>query len=293
MGWQDVGRSAGSKDFLKLADREKVTVHVLGEEVGGPAEPKSFFQYFNTTVQRGIVVPDSYEGTVEKRMQHAFIVWSYRDEAAKLWVMGNKLAAQVKGLLESYDGSLATVDIIITRQGAGKSTTYVLAPKQPTKFDDALLENVVLPDLEVVFAEGTAEDIDNLKQGIVPEGAAEPTEVEATAEVQPEAVEEPAAEAEPEDEEAALEAKMAALKAKKAATAGKTATVTKAAPAKGVQTGDPRIQLVKQITQAFATSAKYKTPTARMTAIKAIARGKTTLSQLSVAELTILKGKIK
>lgn len=298
MGWNDVGMSAGGKDFLKLADREKVLIHVLGEEVGGPAEPKSFFQFFNQTVQRGIVVPDTYTGAVDKRAQHAFIVWSYRDESPKIWAMGNKLAAQIKGLLDSYDGSLATVDILVTRQGSGKQTSYILAPK-PTKFEDALVDGVTLPDLDVAFADGTDEDIENLKQGIVPEGAAEPVEAEAGAEGGDGSAEDAgtgaeggAAEDETDEQREFREFKEAQA-AKKASAAGKGGTATKAAPAKGAVAGDPRIALVKFITHAFANSPKYKTPTARMAAIKGVAKGKTTLSQLSVAELTILKGKIK
>lgn len=295
MGWNDVGMSAGGKDYLKLTDKEKVKLHIIGESLGGPAEPKSFYQFFNQTVNRGAVIGDDYTGQVDKRAQHAFVVWSFRDNAFKIWAMGNKLAAQIKGLMEAYDGSLDTVDIILQRSGTGKTTTYI-PTAVPTKFDDSMIEGQTIPDLEIVLAPGSEEEIENLKNGIVTDSddaPAEDVDADATTETAAEETEAEAVAEEPEDEEAALVAQMAALKAKKAAAAGKGGTATKAAPAKGVSVGDPRLQLVKQITHAFAANAKYKTPTARMAAIKSIAKGKTTLSQLSVAELTILKGKIK
>lgn len=308
MGWQDVGKNAGGKDFLKIADREKVVIHVLGENVGGPAEPKSFYQYFNQTLNRGIVVPDSYTGQVERRMQHAFLIWSFRDGAPRVWAMGNNLAAQIKGLYDAYDGSLESVDITVTRQGTGKTTKYILAPK-PTQFDASVLEGVTLPDLDATFAEGTEQDIENLKNGIAPDEnndapADNGQQAEPPAE-EPPAEDAPTGDAPADDDEAALQAQLAAIQAKKKAAAanngkstGTTATLEK--PKAGTQTktgaaavGDPRIALVRQITHAFATNAKYKTATARVNAIKTVAKGKTTLSQLTIAELTTLKGKIK
>jgi hypothetical protein len=316
MGWNDVGMGAGGKSILKLENREKRKVHVIGEEAGGPAEPKSFFQYFNQKVQRGCVVGDDYTGQVDKRAQHALLVWDYTDESVKIWLMGNQLAAQVKGLFDSYENTLAGIDILITRVGEGKKTKYVLAPQVPSKFDAGVLEGVDLPDLDEKFAPASEEEIEQLKQGIVADsddaGDAGAEEAAGTEEAAGEEApaEEAGAEASDDttedagagevDEEAELERQLAAAKAKKLAAAkagagkGGTATATKpttAAPGKPA-TGDPRIALVKSITHKFATNAKYKTPAARMTAIKGVAKGKTTLSQLSVAELTLLSKKL-
>jgi hypothetical protein len=307
MGWNDVGMSAGGKDIMKWKPQEKVVLHVISEE------PKSFYQFFNQTIQRGVVLPDGFKDPeIKARAQHAFVVWSYRDEAPKIWILGNRVAAQLKGIFDSYDGTLDGIDLTVTRNGDGKETTYILVPK-PSKFDQAKLEGVELPDLEVSFAANTEEEIENLKNGIAPGGdeeggvppaddgdgaapAEEPPAEEETTPAEGTAPEDASPAEEPEDEEAQLAAQLAALKAKKAAAAkvaaGKPAPGKPAVGKPAATVGDPRIALVKTITHKFATNAKFKTPAARMAAIKGVAKGKTTLSQLSVQELQALSKKL-
>lgn len=263
MGWNDVGMNAGGADFLKIEPGQSVLVHVLSDE------PVSFFQYYNQDVQRGLVVPPGFkDSSIKLRAQHAVLVWSFKDEAVKIWAMGNRLATQVKGIMDTYDGSLSTVDINLKRNGTGKDTTYIPTPK-PTTFDQALIDGVELPVLEEVFAPGSEEDIENLKNGIVPQR--EDDEVASGS-----------------GDESAGESAGATT-----ATVTRTAPAKATAPAKTASPADQRLALVKQVTQLFATNAKYKTPAARLTLIKSIAKGKTTLSQLSVPELQTLVKKAK
>lgn len=284
MAWNDVGMNAGGADFMKFESGKTKKVHVLGEAEGAPSEPKSFFQYYNQDVQRGVVVPRGYKDpSIKIRAQHAFLVWSFEDEAVKVWAVGNRVAQSLKGTLEAYEGSFATIDLMVKRNGQGLETTYIITPK-PTEFDASVIEGVELPDLETLFAENTPEEIEDLKNGIVPssDGAAEGAE-ETPAE------ESPAEEETPADDSAED-------------TGGGTATMTRTAtkptatkaPAKpAAPATDPRIKLVKDITAKFAKSAKYKTPVARTALIKQVSKGKTALTQLSVAELTKLNGLIK
>jgi hypothetical protein len=269
MAWKDVGMNAGGADFMKFESGKSVKVHILGEAEGAPAEPKSFFQYYNQDVQRGIVVPAGYKDpSIKIRAQHAFLVYSYDDQAIKVWAVGNRVAQSLKGTMEAYDGSFESVDLVVKRSGQGLDTTYVITPK-PTEFDAANIEGLELPDLEALFAEGTAEDIENLKNGIVPTSG------------EPEAAAETAG-----GEEAGGEEEGGG-----ATTATRTAP-PKAAP-KAAPAADPRIKLVKDITAKFAKSPKYKTPAARTALIKQVSKGKVALTQLSVPELTKLNSLIK
>lgn len=306
--WGDVGMSAGGGGHLKLESGETVSIHVLGEAEGAPSEPKSYFSYFNQAVQRGVVLPDGFkDSSIRVAAKHSILVWSYKDEAVRIWSMGNTVAAQLKGVMEAYDGSLADVDIVLKRIGNDKKTKYLLTPRQPSKFDASVLEGVELPDLEVVFAANSEDEIEGLKNGVVPDGdGGTPAEASAeeTAAAEAQAIADAEAEAGAttdetgeEDEAAALEAKLAALKAKKAGAKpapAKTAppkTAAKPAPAKAAG-GDARLALIKSITHAFATNAKYKTPAARIAFIKQVTK-KLTLSVCTLPELQTLKAKIK
>lgn len=280
--WNDVGMNSGGADFLKPVAGQLMKVHVLGEAEGAPAEPKSFFQYFNQDVQRGVVVPRGHkDATIKVRAQHAILVWSFADETVKVWAVGNRVAAALKGIMETYDGSFSTVDLTIKRSGAGLDTVYQVTPK-PTEFDASVLEGVEIPDLETLFAENTEEEIENLKNGIVP------TREESAGDENASTGEAPAGET---DDERELREFKEAQAAKKAKMAGVKPAPTKPAP--GKPSADPRITLVKAITAKFMANAKYKTPVARTTLIKSVAKGKTALTQLSVPELQKLSGLIK
>ncbi len=310
MGWNEVGMSAGGGGHLKLENGESVKIHVLGEAEGAAAEPKSYFSYFNNAVQRGVVLPEGFkDSSLRASAKHSVLVWSFKEEAVRIWSMGNTVAAQLKGIMEGYDGSLADCDITLKRVGADKKTKYILTPKNPSVFDASVLDGVELPDLEVVFAANTEDEIEGLKNGIVPDGDggtpadanAEETaaaEAAAVAEAEAEGVaaeETPADDAGEVDEAAELQAKLDALKAKKAAATKPAAAkaAPKAAAPKASAAGDPRLALVKLITHAFATNAKYKTPAARIAIIKQVTKSKTTLSSCTLPELTLLKSKIK
>lgn len=300
--WGDVGMSAGGGGHMKLENGESVKLHVLGEAEGAPAEPKSYFQYFNNAVQRGVVLPEGFkDSSIKAAAKHSVLVWSFKDEAVRIWSMGNTVAAQLKGVMEGYDNGLADCDITLKRVGADKKTKYILTPKNPSVFDASVLEGVELPDLETIFAANTEEEVEGLKDGIVPDndGTAdaasdeETVAAEAQAAADAEAAGEEVAPEDDEDEAAKLEAQLAALKAKKTAKAAPPKVAPKAAAPKPQAAGDPRMALVKAITHSFATNAKYKTPAARIAVIKAVTKTKTTLSACTLPELQTLSKKIK
>lgn len=272
MGWKDVGMNSGGRDFLKITDGERVKLHVISEE------PHSFFSFFNQDLQRGVTLPAGFKDSeIKPRAQHALLVWSYRDEGVKIWVMGNKLAGQLDGIRESYGGSLAEIDIVVTRKGSSKATVYIPVPK-PTEFSAELIEGVELPDLEERLKPNTEEEIESFKAGVLPDS------------MMGDGAGETAATSSSDTEEDAEEVTGGAKTAVATKAAGKTATTT-GKPA--VTGGDPKLALIKKVTHFFATSPKYKTPASRMAFIKSVAKGKTTLSQLSATELTLLANKLK
>lgn len=280
MGWEDVGQGGGG-DFLKIEPGSKVRLHVLSEE------PHSYWQYFNDKIQRGVVVPDGYDAGNEKlRRQHALAIFNMDAKEAKVWLMGNRVAGEIKNIFDNYQG-LSTIDLIVSRTGTGKSTKYAVVPV-PTKFQDSWLEGLTIPEPTEIKALQPAEDdvIQALMAGQDPSADFQEPAAEETAQAETPA-EETAA---PEEsfEEAAEEP------APKAVVKPQAKPAVKPIAAKPAATGgDPRAPYIRAITHKLMTTPKFKDPKVRIALIKRISKAKSAVSQLSLDELKKLQPLVK
>jgi hypothetical protein len=266
MGWNDVGRSGGT-DFLKLDPGAKVKVHILSEE------PHSTWGIFNQAIQRGARVSEGFsQPGVDTKIKHAFVIWNLDAGQVQVWEVSNTTAAGIKNIHEQYGGSLADVDLMVTRVGSGLKTKYPIVPV-PTKFDASCIEGVELPDLAALLKEDDEETINSIIAGIVPDGGASG---EATGEAA--SAEETPTDETPSEEQAPVPAKPAPAKPAPA----KPAPVKPAA----AQTADPaRAGLAVQVLAIFKAKPKYKDVKAREAAVKMVNKTKISFSQLNTEEL--------
>lgn len=289
MAWGDVGVGGGGGNFLKLKAGEKTMLHVLSEE------PTSFFQHFFQSINRGATCPGqdcpacaSGQKEFRKRAQHVFVVYDYKDKQVKLWAMGNETAEQVKNVYDTYDSSLAGVDLQVTRTGTGRDTKYGVVPKQ-TRFQESFVEGQEQPDPEESSKPASAEDIQQMMEGVNPAESFDPEKLEETGDGAKGGSDDPWG------DEAGEKTPPAPAK-----PSGKGAWPTggaKSAPAKANGNGSAvssseRMQLIRKVMHAFSTKPAFKDPKARLAALKKVSK-KTITSQLSIDELKVLAKNIR
>lgn len=146
------GGNGGGKNFLKLKDKESVTLALMGDplvyfakwngshyETCSPETPKAAMRFrFN------VILKDKESGQL----------------VSKIWEGPKKLFNQLKGLNDEYD--LDTIFVKVTRYGAGTETEYAVLPakEQRNEAVEKRLSAVPLQDLSIRQEENSLSPFD-------------------------------------------------------------------------------------------------------------------------------------
>ena len=166
-GWGDVGASSNSQSTtsdLVIIDGKK-RVRLLPEVAQGG--PKSMWFYTISTPADGyrtwLSPAKSEDFFAENRnvfgvkATHAGLVYDYDEQAIKILEAGNSIWEAIKDLVEAGK-DLSGRDIIITKKGTGRSTTYSVVDCDPTPAP-AGLDTMDRPDLEARYVPATKEEV--------------------------------------------------------------------------------------------------------------------------------------
>ena len=166
-GWGDVGASSNSQSTtsdLVIIDGKK-RVRLLPEVAQGG--PKSMWFYTISTPADGyrtwLSPAKSEDFFAENRnvfgvkATHAGLVYDYDEQAIKILEAGNSIWEAIKDLVEAGK-DLSGRDIIITKKGTGRSTTYSVVDCDPTPAP-AGLDTMDRPDLEARYVPVTKEEV--------------------------------------------------------------------------------------------------------------------------------------
>ena len=166
-GWGDVGASSNSQSTtsdLVIIDGKK-RVRLLPEVAQGG--PKSMWFYTISTPADGyrtwLSPAKSEDFFAENRnvfgvkATHAGLVYDYDEQAIKILEAGNSIWEAIKDLVEAGK-DLSGRDIIITKKGTGRSTTYSVVDCDPTPAP-AGLDTMDRPDLEARYVPTTKEEV--------------------------------------------------------------------------------------------------------------------------------------
>ena len=166
-GWQDVGASSNSQSTTSdsvIIDGKK-RVRLLPEVAQGG--PKSMWFYTISTPADGyrtwLSPAKSEDFFAENRnvfgvkATHAGLVYDYDEQAIKILEAGNSIWEAIKDLVEAGK-DLSGRDIIITKKGTGRSTTYSVVDCDPTPAP-AGLDTMDRPDLEARYVPATKEEV--------------------------------------------------------------------------------------------------------------------------------------
>ena len=166
-GWGDVGASSNSQSTtsdLVIIDGKK-RVRLLPEVAQGG--PKSMWFYTISTPADGYrtwLSPAKNEDFFAEnrnvfgvKATHAGLVYDYDEQAIKILEAGNSIWEAIKDLVEAGK-DLSGRDIIITKKGTGRSTTYSVVDCDPTPAP-AGLDTMDRPDLEARYVPVTKEEV--------------------------------------------------------------------------------------------------------------------------------------
>ena len=166
-GWGDVGASSNSQSTtsdLVIIDGKK-RVRLLPEVAQGG--PKSMWFYTISTPADGyrtwLSPAKSEDFFAENRnvfgvkATHAGLVYDYDEQTIKILEAGNSIWEAIKDLVEAGK-DLSGRDIIITKKGTGRSTTYSVVDCDPTPAP-AGLDTMDRPDLEARYVPVTKEEV--------------------------------------------------------------------------------------------------------------------------------------
>ena len=166
-GWGDVGASSNSQSTtsdLVIIDGKK-RVRLLPEVAQGG--PKSMWFYTISTPADGYrtwLSPAKNEDFFAEnrnvfgvKATHAGLVYDYDEQAIKILEAGNSIWEAIKDLVEAGK-DLSGRDIIITKKGTGRSTTYSVVDCDPTPAP-AGLDTMDRPDLEARYVPATKEEV--------------------------------------------------------------------------------------------------------------------------------------
>ena len=166
-GWGAVGASSNSQSTtsdLVIIDGKK-RVRLLPEVAQGG--PKSMWFYTISTPADGYrtwLSPAKNEDFFAEnrnvfgvKATHAGLVYDYDEQAIKILEAGNSIWEAIKDLVEGGK-DLSGRDIISTKKGTGRSTTYSVVDCDPTPAP-AGLDTMDRPDLEARYVPVTKEEV--------------------------------------------------------------------------------------------------------------------------------------
>lgn len=171
MAWNTIGQSnrgnSGSSDLVQIENGKRV--RLLLAESGG--EPVSHWSYAISAPDDGYrtwISPQQGENFFEMaqafrlRPVHAALAWDYEEKGVRILEAGNQIWEDIKKL-HDVGKDLTGRDIIIHKQGSGRSTEYSVTDADPTPFQ--LPAGTELPDLNARYQPPTYDGVlEDLKQ---------------------------------------------------------------------------------------------------------------------------------
>lgn len=133
MSWDSIKEN--DSEFLKIAAGDTVKIHILGETPEQRIEHFIGKQPSKCTGQGCAACGDG----VDKRISWTISVFNMGSKRQQTLNQGKSIFKQILKIREMSDGTLAGVDFVISREGAGPKDTKYMVMAVPTQFKPEML----------------------------------------------------------------------------------------------------------------------------------------------------------
>lgn len=182
-GWGDVGAEANkssgtTSDLVKLEGKTRLR---LLPEVAQSGPRSMWFYTISTPADdyRTWLAPEKSQDFFAKnrnvfgvKATHAGLVYDYESQSIKILEAGNQIWEGIKDLVEAGK-DLSNRDIMITKKGTGRSTTYSVVDCDPTPAPSGL-DTMERPDMDARYTPATWEEV---KEDLIQLGFTNPDEI--------------------------------------------------------------------------------------------------------------------
>lgn len=135
MSWDDIKEN--ESDFIKIEAGKNVKIHLLSQE------PEKHVSHFVTKGKP----PEACLGPAcelckagnKNRLSFTASVFNMGTKKEQKMEQGIMVWKQIKTIKEAYGGNLDTVDLMITREGAGQNDTKYTVVPVPSQFKPEML----------------------------------------------------------------------------------------------------------------------------------------------------------
>jgi hypothetical protein len=133
MSWDSIKEN--DSEFLKIEAGATVKVHILGET------PEMRAEHFIEKKPSKCTGPDcqTCRDGVDKRTSWTISVFNLGTKRQQVMQQGKSVFRQILKIREMSEGSLAGVDFVISREGAGPKDTKYTVMAVPTQFKPEML----------------------------------------------------------------------------------------------------------------------------------------------------------
>lgn len=133
MSWDDIKENKDS-EFMKLEVGAPVRVHIIGE-------PEKHIRHFVNKKALPCIQPGCLQCAAGDKRRITFTTPVFNMGAKRQQILdaGIMVYRQIKEIRKAYNDDLATVDLLISREGSGQMDTRYTVVPIPTQFKPEML----------------------------------------------------------------------------------------------------------------------------------------------------------